>query len=200
MTFRAFSPWRMTTMPPTRSPVAVQVGDAAADLRARARRGRRPAAGPACRPRRSSPRSARGRRRLLRVAAAAHHVLACRANSSSRPPTSLLRAPDGLDDLVEREVVGGEPVGVDRDLVLLDEAADRGDLRHAGHRLERVAQRPVLVGAQLGRASACPSRSTSAYWKTQPTPVASGPSSVCTPSGRRAWILERYSSTRERAQ
>src|SRR5215212_1060818 len=45
-----------------------------------------------------------------------------------------------------------------------------------------------------------PLLSTSAYWKTQPTPVASGPSSVCTPWGSRDWILERYSSVRRRAQ
>ncbi len=45
-----------------------------------------------------------------------------------------------------------------------------------------------------------PDRSTRAYWKTQPTPVASGPSSVFTPSGSRAWIFDRYSITRDRAQ
>ena len=45
-----------------------------------------------------------------------------------------------------------------------------------------------------------PERSTSAYWNTQPTPVASGPSSVRTPSGSVAWIFDRYSSTRDRAQ
>ena len=42
--------------------------------------------------------------------------------------------------------------------------------------------------------------STSTYWKTQPTPVASGPSSVCTPAGRRGRTPERYSSVRVRAQ
>ncbi len=43
-------------------------------------------------------------------------------------------------------------------------------------------------------------RSTSAYWNVQPTLVASGPSSVFTPCGSCAVILERYSSTRVRAQ
>jgi Cu(I)/Ag(I) efflux system membrane protein CusA/SilA len=42
--------------------------------------------------------------------------------------------------------------------------------------------------------------STSTYWKTQPTPVASGPSSVLTPCGRRGSTLDRYSIVRERAQ
>ncbi len=45
-----------------------------------------------------------------------------------------------------------------------------------------------------------PESSTRAYWKTQPTPVASGPISVRTPSGRTGWIFERYSTTRLRAQ
>ena len=48
--------------------------------------------------------------------------------------------------------------------------------------------------------SFCPVRSTRAYWKAQPTPVASGPSVGVTPAGSRpvAWL--RYSSVRERAQ
>ncbi len=71
------------------------------------------------------------------------------ANSSSRPPTSLFEPLTAAIDHVERDVVGGEPVGVDGDLVLLDEAADGGHLGDAGHRLQGVAQRPVLVGAEL---------------------------------------------------
>ena len=48
MTASAFSPWRMTTIPPTVSPCAVEVGDAAPDVRARASPWRRRARGPAC--------------------------------------------------------------------------------------------------------------------------------------------------------
>ena len=40
-------------------------------------------------------------------------------------------------------------VGVEKDLVLLAEAADGGDLGDSGHAFERVAQIPVLQAAQL---------------------------------------------------
>jgi hypothetical protein len=42
--------------------------------------------------------------------------------------------------------------------------------------------------------------SSSAYWNTQPTLVASGPRVGVTPLGRRVLIELRYSSTRLRAQ
>jgi len=45
-----------------------------------------------------------------------------------------------------------------------------------------------------------PVRSTSAYWKIQPTPVASGPSDDFAAAGSRPCTWLRYSSTRERAQ
>ena len=48
--------------------------------------------------------------------------------------------------------------------------------------------------------SCLPLRSTSAYSKTQPTPVASGPISALTPAGSLPCTWLRYSSTRERAQ
>jgi hypothetical protein len=54
--------------------------------------------------------------------------------------------------------------------------------------------------ARSSARSCVPLLSASAYWYTQPTPVASGPSSVCTPSGSCGTILERYSLTRLRAQ
>ncbi|MNI64983.1 hypothetical protein D3C73_1204600 [compost metagenome] len=48
--------------------------------------------------------------------------------------------------------------------------------------------------------SCLPLRSTSAYSKIQPTPVASGPISALTPAGSFPCTWLRYSSTRERAQ
>ncbi len=84
----------------------------------------------------------------VRVPVSPHHVLTARELEQAASDL-VVRAPDRFDHLVQRELVGGEPVGVDRDLVLLDEAADGGDLRHARQRLDGVAQRPVLVGAQL---------------------------------------------------
>ncbi|MCY1514578.1 hypothetical protein D9M68_491230 [compost metagenome] len=58
---------------------------------------------------------------------------------------------------------------------------------------------------QSCRARSCarscpPLRSTRAYWKIQPTPVASGPSAGLAVAGSRPWTWLRYSSTRERAQ
>ena len=52
---------------------------------------------------------------------------------------------------VDGDPVGLEPVGVHVHLVLLLEPAHRGHLGHARHRLEVVAQVPVLKGAQLGQ-------------------------------------------------
>ncbi len=70
-------------------------------------------------------------------------------HSIRRPPTSLLEARIASITSPSGDPVGREPVGIHGDLVLLLEAADRGDLGHSRHRLQRVAQRPVLEGAQL---------------------------------------------------
>src|SRR6266850_303522 len=51
---------------------------------------------------------------------------------------------DRLDDGRERDLVGAQPVGVDVDLVLPHRAADARDFRDAGHRVELVADEPVL--------------------------------------------------------
>ena len=68
-----------------------------------------------------------------------------------------------LDDRAARFLVGGldcahdlgvshaercHPVRLENDLVLLDHAADAGDLGNAGDRLELIAQEPVLQAAQ----------------------------------------------------
>ena len=107
----------------------------------------------------------------------------------SRPPTSLLLFRMASTTAVEREAVGRERVRVDRHLVLLLEAADRRDLGHARDRLERrsAGTSPGTSGGRRWRS--CPLSSTRAYWKTQPTLVASGPSSVFTPCGRLALDL-----------
>ena len=118
----------------------------------------------------------------LHVAAAADHVLVpARARGCCRPPPRSTRA--RRDHLADREPVRDEALRVDLDLVLAHEAADRRDLRDAGDALERVAERPVLERSGAPRDRGAPLRSTSAYWNTQPTPVASGPSSGSTPSG-----------------
>ena len=55
------------------------------------------------------------------------------------------RRNDGGQWQVER----AEAIGIDVDLVLLDVAADRGDFRHAGHRVQLVPNEPVLKGSEI---------------------------------------------------
>ena len=62
----------------------------------------------------------------------------------------VVRPPDRLDDVAERQPVAEERRRVDLDLVLLHEAADRGDLGHAVDARQPVAQVPVLERAQVG--------------------------------------------------
>ena len=57
--------------------------------------------------------------------------------------------PHGLHHLGDGDVVAEEPVRVDGDLVLLDEAADARHLRDARHAFQRELQVPVLEGAEL---------------------------------------------------
>ena len=87
----------------------------------------------------------------LRVPAAAHHVLG--AAELDQPAGSLrVAAAHRLDDALDREAVVAQTVRVHVHLVLLGEPAERGHLRHAGHRLQVVAQVPVLVRPQIGEA------------------------------------------------
>ena len=87
----------------------------------------------------------------LRVPAAAHHVLG--AAELDQPTGSLhVAAAHRLDDALDREAVVAQPVRVHVHLVLLAEPAERGHLRHAGHRLQVVAQVPVLVRPQIRQA------------------------------------------------
>ena len=75
----------------------------------------------------------------LRVAAAAHHVLG--AAELDQPTASLrVAAAHRVDDTLDRQAVVAQPVRVHVHLILPAEAAERGHLRHAGHRLQVVAQ------------------------------------------------------------
>ena len=56
---------------------------------------------------------------------------------------------DGHLDLRERQVVGAQLHRVHGHLVLLYEAADRGDFRDALDRRELILEMPVLHGAQF---------------------------------------------------
>ena len=92
----------------------------------------------------------------LHVAAAADHVLAP-AELDEPAADVVVALADRGDHRVERDLERGEGVRVHRDLVLPDLAADGGDLRDPRDALDRVAQVPVLEGAQLvGRVLAAP--------------------------------------------
>ncbi len=67
---------------------------------------------------------------------AAAHVVVPRANGGDHSP--------------ERNLIGGQGVGIDGHLVLLLEPADAGDLGHAGDAFEPVSEVPVLEASQFG--------------------------------------------------
>ncbi len=85
----------------------------------------------------------------LGVPAAADHVLGAAELDQAAAGLGVAAA-DGVDDRPDREAVVAEAVGIDVDLVLAPEPADRGHLRHAGDRLQVVLEIPVLVRAQVG--------------------------------------------------
>src|SRR2546425_9641149 len=58
---------------------------------------------------------------------------------------------DGVDDGGERDAVGAEAVRVDVDLVLAHRAADARDLGHARHRVQLVADEPVLERPEVAK-------------------------------------------------
>src|SRR5581483_10260674 len=58
---------------------------------------------------------------------------------------------DRVDDVAERDVVSDQRVGIEIDLVLLHESADRRDFRHAFDCGKRVTQVPILNRTELGQ-------------------------------------------------
>ena len=149
MTARAFSPWRITTTPPATSPLPSR------SLTPRRISGPS-ATWPTSRTRTGVPRASvfeDDRLQVflaLHVPAPAHHELSP-AQLEQAPADLLVAAPHGVGHVRDRQAIGAQPVRLDRDLVLLDEPAEGRDLRHAGHRLQPVAQVPVLERAQVGR-------------------------------------------------
>ncbi len=84
----------------------------------------------------------------LQVPAPADHVLPP-GELQEAPPDLVVAGADGAGHVGDADVVGLEAVGIDGDLVLLDEPPHRGDLGDTGDRLEAVPQGPVLEGAQV---------------------------------------------------
>ncbi len=147
MTSSAFSPLRITTMPPTASP-----------LPSRSVMPRRISGPSDTRPMSPTVSGVPFLVRLdddladvldrLEVAAAPDHVLAPRELDEA-PADLVVALADRLHDGLERQAVRRERVRVQRHLVLLLEAAHARDLRDAGHRLHGVPQEPVLIRADL---------------------------------------------------
>src|ERR1035438_7389365 len=87
----------------------------------------------------------------LGVAAAAHHVLG--AAEFHQPATDVtIAAAHRRHYLADGNVERLKLVGIDVDLVLPYESAQRGDLGDAGNRSQIVLQVPVLITAQVGKA------------------------------------------------
>ena len=188
----ALRPVRITMMRAGHLALAVQLGDAAAhlgpDLDARdVRQPHRRAA---------VAHHQRDRPEIVerpQVALHPHHVLGL-GELQHRAAEVAVGGADRVGDLLQRQVVGLEPLGIDDDLVLLDHAADRRDLRNVGHRLELEAQEPVLQRAQVapGCAGRCgrPARTRrSSRRPSHPGPATSAPRAGGAPapgSGTRA--------------
>ena len=88
--------------------------------------------------------------RLLKIASPAHHVLG--AGELQYPAAHfLIAAADLLDHFVDRDLVGQQLVGIDGDLVLLDEAAYVGDFRNARNCAYLILDLPLLERAKVGQ-------------------------------------------------
>src|ERR1019366_8710252 len=86
--------------------------------------------------------------RISDIAPAAHHVFPPRKLQHAAAHL-LITAANLFDDLVDRDFVGLQLVGVDRHLVLLDEAADGGDFSDARYGADLILTLPILQRAQL---------------------------------------------------
>ena len=86
---------------------------------------------------------------LSKIAAAAHHELELGEFDGAPADVGIAR-PDGLAHPIERNAQRAQPVRIDHDRILLDEAADAGDLGDALRLGRTEADHPVLQRAQLG--------------------------------------------------
>ena len=68
--------------------------------------------------------------------------------STTDPPTSLFERCTAIMIVLDRQVVREQFLGLEDDLIFLDEPADRRHLRHARHGRELIAQIPILKSAQ----------------------------------------------------
>ena len=126
--------------------LAVELGDAAAHLRAHLQRG------DITQPHGDA--AARGQRDVaevvqrLQVAAGAHHVFDF-GQFEHRAAALLVAGQQRAAHLLVGDAVGDQLVRIEHHLVLAHHAADAGDLGHVGQALQFVLQEPVLQRAQL---------------------------------------------------
>src|SRR5271166_359802 len=78
---------------------------------------------------------------------AAHHVFGVIDLHHLRADV-VVAAFDGVEDFTHWDVVGAQLHRIDIDLILADEAADAGDLRHTRYGVELILDEPVLNGVQ----------------------------------------------------
>src|SRR6185295_20308442 len=74
------------------------------------------------------------------------------ARFDDSPADIVIAALQRVGDALNREAVGPQTAGVDIDLILPDEPADRRDLGDAGDALQRVPEVPVLNRAEVREA------------------------------------------------
>ena len=86
----------------------------------------------------------------------ATHVVALRAQLQALPAHVLICVRDRLRQLRERQVVAAQLVGIDLDVQLARQAAERGDVDDARHLLELPLKDEVLRRLQIGERLAGP--------------------------------------------
>src|SRR5580658_8643277 len=83
------------------------------------------------------------------VAETADHVV--RSRHLEHAATNLAVAVANLvDHRFERDLEREQPIRIELDLVLLDEAADGGNFRNSRHGFERITYVPILQAAKIG--------------------------------------------------
>src|SRR5205807_3692076 len=84
------------------------------------------------------------------IAQTANHVF--RAAHFKHSPADFIRArPDFFNDGRKRDAIGAQFIGIDIDLVLLDESPDGRDFGNTWNGFELIAQIPILNAAELGK-------------------------------------------------
>ena len=134
--------------------------------------------------------------RAFEIAAAAHHELVL--GKLERAPADVhVAVADDVAHLLQRDAERAHAAGIDDDVVLLDEAADAGDLGDTLGLRQPEADLPVLQRAQVGEGLVLAEDRV----LVDPADAAGvGPKVGVTPAGKRLAAALRYSRTRLRAQ